>query len=81
MVAFESWSKALLQLDRGGAHARPVQGVTFQGQVHCIRGVMGFFCIHHLLPLEDLSLSLYQDAALFISFISFLKVSGWEDLS
>ena len=71
---YESWCKAPLQLDRVGVHARPIQSITFQGQVDCIRGFLGFTASHFNLDLESLNLSLYQDAANCIAFISFLKV-------
>lgn len=76
VLAYEGWSKATLQLDRVGPHIRPVQGVTFKGQQDCIRQYMGFLVHHFGVAPSALELSLYQDAAKFITFITFLKVSG-----
>ena len=76
MGVYEGWSKTPLQLDRRGPYTKPVQEVTFQGGVECIRGFMGFQVLHFHMGLAALSLSLYLDATSFIAFISFLKV-GW----
>jgi hypothetical protein len=71
--AFKAWETNGVQLDRGGLYVKRVQQPTVDNHECIIKAYMGFVWTAYQKEKDKLSLCLYQDANLFLSFVSFLK--------
>ena len=81
MDAFLAWASNMVQLDRTGAYARAAQAVTVDNHASDIRAFLGFACTFYGKEPEDIGLSCYEDPVLWISFMTFLKVTSWAGRS
>jgi hypothetical protein len=78
MDAFLAWATNVVQLDRRGAYVEPVQVVTMDNHSSDIRAFLGFASTFLGKEPKDVSLSCYEDPVLWVSFMTFLKVTtGW----
>ncbi len=66
----------MVQLDRGGAYVNAAQAITVQHHEAHIVAYLGFILLTAGRPLSQLTLSCYEEPKLFLSFITFLSVSG-----
>ena len=73
MEEFEAWETNGIQLDRGGVYARRVQVATKSTHTSLIRAFFGFVHTCYKRQFNRLGLSVYQEAEVFMGFISFLK--------
>jgi hypothetical protein len=69
---FKVWETNGVQLDRGGVYAKKVQQPTMESHQAIIKAFMGFTATAFKVDKRKLALALYQQADIFLSFISFL---------
>jgi hypothetical protein len=70
--AFQTWETNIIQLDRAGPYARKVQVTTSPLHVSRIKAYLGFVVEAYSRNVEDLSITTYLEAPIFLAFISFL---------
>ena len=73
MEEFEAWETNGIQLDRGGVYARKVQQSTTSSHSSLMKAFFGFVHTCYKRQMRRLGLSVYQEAEVFMAYISFLK--------
>lgn len=73
MDKFEAWETNGIQLDRGGIYSRKVQQTTTSSHSSLMKAFFGFVHTCYKRQLNRLGLNVYQEAEVFMGFISFLK--------
>ena len=76
LQAFQSWSTAPINLERGQEYAAPVQTTSIEKSLEVIRAYLGWCCLKQGVSVRDVDIHLYADVHKFATFIGYLIARG-----